>query len=102
MILALLGRSPLGKDGGLLWRNDYKTTHVPDRLIALSAQRHRARGGTAMIVQSGELIDAGRGFPAEHFAGVAGAEKCFVGKPVEFPDAALGFGAKRNAGGIDG
>lgn len=40
-----------------------------------------------MIVQSGQLIDAGRRFPAEDFAGVASAKKCFVGKPVEFPGA---------------
>jgi hypothetical protein len=34
--------------------------------------------------------------------GVAGAEKGFVGKPIEFAHAALGFGAKRNPGGVRG
>jgi hypothetical protein len=40
-----------------------------------------------MIVERGELIDTGRRFPAEDLVGVAGAEECFVGKPVEFPGA---------------
>jgi len=53
-----------------------------------------------VIVESGELIYAGSRFPGEDFAGVAGAEEGFVGKPVEFPNAALGLGAKRDSGGI--
>ena len=51
-----------------------------------------------MIIQRGELIDAGRRFPAEDFVSVAGADECFVGKPIELPHAALGFGPKRNPG----
>ncbi len=54
-----------------------------------------------MVVQSGELIDAGRRFPGEDFAGIAGAEECFVGEPVKLPHAALGLGAKRNAGRLE-
>lgn len=53
-----------------------------------------------MIVERRELVDAGSGFPAEDLVRVAGAEECFVGKPVEFSDAAFCFGAKRNPGGI--
>jgi hypothetical protein len=30
----------------------------------------------------------------------ASAEECFVGEPVELPDTALGFSAKRDSGGI--
>jgi hypothetical protein len=41
-----------------------------------------------MIVEGGELIDAGRRFPGEDAVGVAGAEKRFVGEPVQFSYAA--------------
>jgi hypothetical protein len=39
-----------------------------------------------VIVEGGELIDAGRGFPGEDAVGVAGAEKRFVSEPVKFSD----------------
>ena len=55
-----------------------------------------------MIVQGGQLINAGRGLPAEDFVRVGSSEECFVGEPVEFPHAALGLGPERNAGVVGG
>src|ERR1700730_4126136 len=62
-----------------------------------SPQRYQARSRTPMIVQRGQLINAGRWFPAKHLVSFARADKCFVGKPVKFSHAALGFGPKRNS-----
>src|SRR5436190_19021081 len=68
------------------------------KLAALSPQRHRARSGPAVIVERGQLVNAGRRFPAQHRMSVASADECLVGKPIEFADAAFGFGAKGNTG----
>ena len=54
-----------------------------------------------MIVERGELIGAGRGFPAEDGVGVASAEERFVSEPVQFADAGFSFGAKRNSRAVD-
>ena len=49
-------------------------------------QRHRTRARSSVIVQRGQLINAGCGFPAKNGIRVAGADECLVGKPVEFPE----------------
>jgi hypothetical protein len=45
-----------------------------------------------VVVEGGELVNAGSGFPAEDGVRLACAEEGFIGEPVKFADAGLGFG----------
>ena len=50
-----------------------------------------------MIVEGGELINAGPRFPGQHGMRVTSAEKSFVGEPEKFSHAGFRLCAQRDA-----